>query len=545
MSPLASSTILPLAQDHAIHVGYIVQARQALEEGQFPIRVAPWEHDGLRYAAFQFYSPLPSTVGAVIYKYFTPHNPYAAYRTVLWLSLVLAGFFIYRLTRYLFRSPGAALIAGTAYMAAPYMLININSRGTMTEVAAQAIVPAVVYYTIRSYASPRLAFVVVAALAWLALSLTHTLTWVYLTLLLGLFLLTFSFWARRPFVSLGRAAGGYVLALLLGAYFVGTLGSTGTFGVQNFLNDPGEYTWLTPLISLLSPVSVPSEPLGVHGRPTAMNPAVGLPILVAAGVVSYALVARRGRIRLTGASLAPALLLVFVVALFFTWSPVGVWTRLPSNGVLQFTYRLLAQTSWAGAVLVALAVRILLPRRVQPQHIVVAIMVIALAAGSYLPEVASSKTTPTQIAAAPSFGYGSNAYMVRPVSIAPSLRPDVVLEKSQCVQHGATRRCTFDVPLPGGAVQLPQLYYDGMLDVREKGRKLPYYGTTRTDIVLATVYLAPGHYEVVSRFSGFGWANAVSRITWAVLLLGLAAVWLRKAWREVKRRGLLTTSVQT
>jgi hypothetical protein len=404
MSPLASSTVLPAAPDHAIHTGYIVQARMALEEGQFPIRVAPWEHEGLRYAAFQFYSPLPSTVGALIYKFLTPGNPYNAYRAVLWLSLVLGGFFMYRLTLYLFRSPGAALLAGTAYMAAPYMLINIHSRGTMTESMAAGLLPAVVYYTIRSYASPRPAFVIVGSLAWLSLLLTHNLTWAYGSLFIGLLLLMISIWARRPLTRLVRAAAAYSLALLLGAYFLATLASTNTFWIQDFLIDPGKVTWQTPLLALLSPVSVPPEPQPGHPTVFAANPAIGLPILLAVGVLTYSLIHNRRGLRLRGGSFAAPLLLIFALALFLTWSPLDFWTYLPKNGALQFTFRILAHTAWSGAMLVALAVRLLLPRRVEARHVAAGLLLIALAAGSYLPTLGSSKTTPAQIAAEPSFG---------------------------------------------------------------------------------------------------------------------------------------------
>ena len=49
LAPLASNQILPSAPDHANHTAIIVQARKAIEEGQFPLRVAPWQHEGLRY----------------------------------------------------------------------------------------------------------------------------------------------------------------------------------------------------------------------------------------------------------------------------------------------------------------------------------------------------------------------------------------------------------------------------------------------------------------------------------------------------------------
>ena len=48
LSPLASNEQMPSGGDFQNHAGAIVQAGMGLKEGQFPLRVAPWEHHGLR-----------------------------------------------------------------------------------------------------------------------------------------------------------------------------------------------------------------------------------------------------------------------------------------------------------------------------------------------------------------------------------------------------------------------------------------------------------------------------------------------------------------
>jgi hypothetical protein len=62
LAPMASNEILPAAVDHGNHVAMIIQGRMALEEGQFPLRVAPWQHNSWRYPLYQFYSPFVYTV---------------------------------------------------------------------------------------------------------------------------------------------------------------------------------------------------------------------------------------------------------------------------------------------------------------------------------------------------------------------------------------------------------------------------------------------------------------------------------------------------
>src|SRR5258706_10090334 len=59
LSPLAAD-VMPEspAQDLADHVSGIIEARNALAEGQFPIRVAPNQNNRERYPVFQFHGNL-------------------------------------------------------------------------------------------------------------------------------------------------------------------------------------------------------------------------------------------------------------------------------------------------------------------------------------------------------------------------------------------------------------------------------------------------------------------------------------------------------
>ena len=49
MGPITSDTVSPASPDHPNHAAAIVQARQAIDEGQLPLRTAPWQHGGMRY----------------------------------------------------------------------------------------------------------------------------------------------------------------------------------------------------------------------------------------------------------------------------------------------------------------------------------------------------------------------------------------------------------------------------------------------------------------------------------------------------------------
>jgi hypothetical protein len=79
-------------------------------------------------------------------------------------------------------------------------------------------------------------------------------------------------------------------------------------------------------------------------------------------------------------------------------------------------------------------------------------------------------------------------------------------------------------------VQLPVLYYPGLLSVRDRqtGRPIPYGNIGR----LVAVRLPPGRHRIEVTFVGVRWANVVSASAWAFVLAG--AVWL--AWRHVAAR---------
>lgn len=72
MAPLASHWYVPNLTDLPPHIAAAWQARLALDEGQFPLRIAPGEREGRRYAMLQLYGQFPYTAAAVIQKLLLP-----------------------------------------------------------------------------------------------------------------------------------------------------------------------------------------------------------------------------------------------------------------------------------------------------------------------------------------------------------------------------------------------------------------------------------------------------------------------------------------
>ncbi len=422
MAPMASSKVIFSINDHTSHIGYIAQARMALEEGQFPIRVAPLEDFRLRYPGFQFYSQLPYTLGGIIYKFLTPSNPYNAYKIMLWLALWVGGIFIYRLSLWLTRSPIAAILGAVAYMSAPYFLNNIHARGAFTEAIAQGILPIVLYYVIQVFHQPRLSLMIYGALAWFALGTTHLITFIYSTLFigfLGLILIykkTIIDWKHRlKFVGFSYLGG-----WLLGLYFLApVILESGSLSIRKQINaiNPFNTNWMTPLATLISPQSMPSEPTELGIAPTyGLHPAIGWILLAGFSCVIYTVFTQQtlpSKLHFVKPYLIP-LISVFLLALFLTWSPIDIWSILPRQlWVTQFTFRFLTHIMWSGALLTAIAILLVFRHRLESRHLIIGILIIGIASRPWLP-IPRGAVTVEELLKEPLFRYsGALDYLYR------------------------------------------------------------------------------------------------------------------------------------
>lgn len=389
MAPLASNAFVPDLTDLPPHIGAAWQARLALEEGQFPLRVAPLEREGRRYALFQMYGQLPYTAAAVLQTTVlpdTPQAPYVALKIVVWAALVLGGVYLFRLARYLGARDAAALVAGVAYMASPYLLVNLHARGALAEAIAQGLLPVTLYQLLRFAAGGgRLRFCK-ASLAASAVLLTHLITFAYSLAAAGLLILLLSraHLLRRALRGAAVALGTLVLCWYFVAPILMLRGALSiTTGSRAMM---ANYAWLTPIAGLLSPSSVPPVPAGAMELPRHIHPAIGLASLTGA------LLAAALWLRLASAPatrpvrrFAPALLAVFALGLALAWSPVDVWSHLPDIfSLAQFTYRQITLTMWSGALLLALALGAVLPRGHGTLTAVVGSVLVLMASGSYL-----------------------------------------------------------------------------------------------------------------------------------------------------------------
>lgn len=391
MSPLLGDRIVVSpADDAAVHISGVIEARNALAEGQFPIRVAP-NHDGgyggtaignVRVPLFQFYGNFPYTAGGLLYA--AGFDPYTAWKLVQFGSLAVGGFYVYLAAWRATRRPRVAALAGLAFMTTPYMWCDLHARFAFTELVSFCLLPAVYYYADRAFASPRKRYIVLGGVAWALLALSHNIAYLYGSAFFGLYFVSrLRPWRMRSIRRLARVGFAYVLGLLLVLwYLVPQLKVLDVLNIHyaSGFGKPVGAELLTSIDILLAPwMKVPA----VSNTPN-LGLQAGWVMLAAAllAIASLFIPGSRSRVR------TARLVVFFLIALFMTWSPVDFWQYLPKMlAYVQSTYRILMFVGLFGALLVAYALTATIARRRDLSWPVAIVLVglIAGAAWSYVP----------------------------------------------------------------------------------------------------------------------------------------------------------------
>jgi hypothetical protein len=182
------------------------QFAEQVRAGIFYPRWMPDSFDGLGSPAFYFYPPLPFWIDAVV-SVVTANALPVSYRLALTTALIL---FLSGLAMHawLLRASGkrtAALVGAVAYMAAPYHLFDIFTRGAFAETTAYAVLPVVMLALRLTIERARWGLPLLAT-AYAALLLSHLPSALLcsITIIPAYVLFT----TRAPARLLGCAAGG-------------------------------------------------------------------------------------------------------------------------------------------------------------------------------------------------------------------------------------------------------------------------------------------------------------------------------------------------
>lgn len=410
LAPVAADSFIPAVADYINHLAGIIQAKIAFSEGQFPLRVAPFEQGSWRYPLFQFYSPSTYTIAGAIYTWLTPSNPLIAYKITIWCALMLGGLYMNRLAYWFTKSHPAAILASIVYLVSPYYIVVVNHFSDLSEMIALGVLPAAIFYTLERYAHPNNKTLLQMGLVWYLLITTHIVTFVYTSLFIAIFLLLITFRNKRHWLKLLHVGVGYAFALLLAMWYLAPIGLLGKYIIiaQTYATTK-EFATFNPVISqLLFPGSAEFKKNLIEN-----HPAIGWFILSAFGICSYVYLNRLKINNKRANYFLPTLLILFFIAFILTWSPFNFWKFLP--GILlvgQYSWRLLGQLIWIGALLFSFAICWLFKDKLDERHTIIGILFVVMAANASFPTLNRSNIDIAKFSAHPNFVYNTNAYTI-------------------------------------------------------------------------------------------------------------------------------------
>jgi hypothetical protein len=537
--PILSNTTLPYILDFFNHITLITQANMALAEGQFPLRVAPTEMAGFHYPIFQFYSPTSYTMAALIFRWITPHNAFMAYKITLGCALIAGEFCMYQLIYWLFKNKPIAILSSIAYITSPYIIITINQIAAFNEVIALCILPAVLYYSFRCYFDAfNLTSVLLTGLAWYLLATIHLVTFIYTSFFVALLLLLLSFKINNAIKNIIKIMLGYFFGCLLAMWFLAPIQKLASYFVvaKSFKEVNTQ-----PFIYLLSPMAhFTSENI----LALSIHPSIGLPMLLAIGISCY-LIFIRNQYQIKQMAWLLPLIILFFIAFFLVWSPFDIWSVMPD--ILkagQYSWRLLGQVIWIGALLMAFALQWLFDSKLKSKYIIIGSSLLFLTTAVWLPITEVSHISTNKIKS--SLSSSQNAYLIE-----PSDHPQMIQLRDQALNQNAAlgmsmvlpvknvipyceqiqdrTRCVLSVPVTTQLIELPIFYYPELLNITINGKGVPYASIFYDYYLIAGVKPDPGQVNVIEfQFRGLLWANYISAMAWGLLLILSAYLLLRR-----------------
>jgi hypothetical protein len=410
LSPIASNTSAPNISDLFNHLAAIAQAKVAWIEGQFPLRISPTEQSGWRYPLFQFYSPTSYAVAGLIYKYITIANPFIAYKITLWFALLMGGIYMSRLANQFVHSKYAAILAGVVYLTSPHLMVLIGHMAAFNEALGMGLLPVVLFYAYQRYQNPfSVKSLLLSGLSWYLLITIHLITFFYTSFFVALLLMLITFQNKQWSNLLGVGVG-YAFGCLLAMWYLAPAALLGKYLLvhQSIENLTVFSANIPSLPYLFSPFA--NFSFGILSTIATTHPALGLPILIAAGICIYAATQKQLDI------LILFVLIVFLSAFILTWSPINFWRWLPSTFMLgQYSWRLMSQLSWLGALLFAWSVCWLFHSKLDKRHVILGILLLLMATSSWLPVNERAQTSLASFIKKPALVFNVNSYSLNMV----------------------------------------------------------------------------------------------------------------------------------
>ena len=347
ISPLTQQGKMTCSHDGILHWLRAFQLDELVQQGILWPRWAPGLVFGYGYPLFNYYPALSLYPMLVLHR--LGLNLLASWNATLALSLLASGLSMYLWARQVMRQP-AAFISAAAYMLAPYQLYDVYWRGTLTESLTLPMLPLALWAAQRTAQTQRWRYVVLGALVYAAILLTHVPASLIFSLLLASYSALLLLTAQDRRRTLLRLAGlvalgcGLTVFMLVPAFLERdqvqfaraiTLGE-GDYA-KNFLA-PGD---------VIGPVRA-SDPLLLNPPPVARSLGWALGGLAALGILFTWLTPSSHTLR---QHVAWAALMLALSTLMILPISHAVWSSVPLLPYIQLPWRFLGTASLLAALL--------------------------------------------------------------------------------------------------------------------------------------------------------------------------------------------------
>lgn len=206
LQPLLSSGYFPLHD--ATQIERVYEMKQAIADGQFPVRIVKDLGYGFGYPIFNFYSPLPYYLGGMLAL--TGIDVILSTKIMFIIGILISSITMFFLGKHLFGKLGG-LISAVFYTYAPYHALDIYVRGAVGEYYAYAFLPLLFFGLLKNG-------LLTTAFSLALIILSHNITAMIVAGFFVLYML-FNFLVFRNLRKLSSLLLAFCLGLAISAFF--------------------------------------------------------------------------------------------------------------------------------------------------------------------------------------------------------------------------------------------------------------------------------------------------------------------------------------
>lgn len=306
---------------------------QAFQDGQFPPRWAGNLNFGYGTPVLIFYYPLPGYIASAIHS--TGISYEDTFIAIMIASFLLAPlFFYFWMSEYI--NKDIAFLGALLYGLAPYHFLNVFVRGDIAEALALVFVPLVFFFTEKFTRSKKLIFIVLGAISYGLLVLSHN----GISLMFSPILLMYSILRSKNKKIFVYALFIFILGLMISSFFwIPALYEGKYVNAQLFIGSMYQKHFPSFIQLIYSNWGFGPD----VQKPGGLSPQIGIVYISLIILALFRLYKNKKDILFW--------LGIFLLAVFITLPVSGfIWERLPILRLYQFPWRFTALSSFASAV---------------------------------------------------------------------------------------------------------------------------------------------------------------------------------------------------